>query len=222
MKCGISGKTSSYGSYCDSSSTHYYPAMQQLPINIYIFACVVNAISSVTSTFGNTLILLALRKCRSLHCSSEALLYSLTLTDLFVGVVVLPLFTAYYLMIILKIPSYYYVIAITYSTTSTSSDVIIGAACLETIATIAVDRYLAFHARLRYRELMKFRRIVSILVIEWIVAAARSGFGLWNGQVDLFSLVVGFPICCLLTSLCYVSIYRGLRQHVVQIQQQMN
>ena len=206
------------GSYCDSTSTHYYPAVQQLPKSIYIFACVVNAISSVTSTFGNTLILLALRKCRSLNSSSKALLYSLALTDLFVGVVVLPLFTAYYMMIILEIPRYYCVIAITYSTTST----FIGAACLETIATIAVDRYLAFHARLRYRELMKFRRIVSILVIEWIVAAGRSGLGLWNGKVELFSLVVGVPICCLLTSLCYVSIYRGLRQHVVQIQQRMN
>ena len=207
-----------FGSYCDSTSTHYYPAVQQLPKTIYIVACVVNVISSVTSTFGNTLILLALRKCRSLRSSSKALLYSLALTDLFVGVVVLPLFTAYYLMIILEIPRYYCVVAITYSTTST----FIGAVCLETIATIAVDRYLAFHARLRYRKLMKFRRIVSILVIEWIIAAARSGFGLWNGQVDLVSLVVGLSVCCLLTSLCYVSIYRGLRHHVAHIQQQMN
>ena len=121
-------------------------------------------------------------------------------------------------MIILEIPRYYCVVAITYSTTST----FIGAVCLETIATIAVDRYLAFHARLRYRKLMRFRRIVSILVIEWIIAAARSGFGLWNGQVDLVSLVVGLSVCCLLTSLCYVSIYRGLRHHVAHIQQQMN
>ena len=206
------------GSYCNSTSTHFYPAAQQLPKTIYIFACVVNAISSVTSTFGNTVILLALRKCQSLHSASKALLCSLALTDLFVGVVVLPLFTAYYLMIILEIPRYYCVIAITYGRTST----FIGAACLETIATIAVDRYLAFHVRLRYRELVKSRRVVFILVIEWIIAAARSGLWLWNGRIDLFSLVVGLSICCLLTSICYGSIYRGLRHHVAQIQQQMN
>ena len=200
-----------FGSYCDSTSTHYYPAAQQLPKTIYIFACVVNgAISSITSTFGNTLTLLALHKCQSLHSPSRALLCSLALTDLFVGLVVLPMFTAYYLMIILEKPRYYCVIAITYGRTST----FIGATCLETIATIAVDRYLAFRVRLRYRDLMKLRRIVSILVIEWIIAAVQSGFWLWNGRVDLFSLVVGLSICCLLTSVCYVSIYGGLRHHV--------
>ena len=82
-----------FESHCDSTSNHYYPALQQLPKTIYICACVVNAISSVTSTFGNTLILLALRKCRSLHSPSKASLCSLALADLFV--VVLPLFTAY-------------------------------------------------------------------------------------------------------------------------------
>jgi len=50
------------------------------------------------------MILLALRECQSLHSPSKALLCSLALTDLFVGVVVLPLFTAYYLKIILEIP----------------------------------------------------------------------------------------------------------------------
>ena len=69
---------------------------------------------------------------------------------------------------------------------------------------------------------MKFRRVVFILIVEWIIAVARSGFWLWNGRIDLFSLVVGLSICCLLTSLCYVSIYRGLRNHVAQIQQDVN
>jgi len=50
------------------------------------------------------MILLALRECQSLHSPSKALLCSLAPTDLFVGVVVLPLFTAYYLKIILEIP----------------------------------------------------------------------------------------------------------------------
>ena len=128
-----------FGSHCDSTSNNYYPAVQQLPKAIYICVRVVNVISSVTSTFGNTLILLALRKCRSLRSPLKALLCSLALTDLFFGVVVLPLFTAYYLMIILEMPRYYCVIAITYGRTLT----FIRAACLASIATIAVDRYLA-------------------------------------------------------------------------------
>ena len=101
-------------SFCSSNSTHYYPAAQQFSKTVYISACVFSVICSFSSTLGNTMIVLALRKCQSLHSPSKALLCSLALTDLFVGLIVLPLFTAYYLMIILEIPGYYCVIAIIY------------------------------------------------------------------------------------------------------------
>ena len=206
------------GSYCSSNSTHYYPAAQEIPTTIYIFACVVNVILSVSSSLGNSMILLALRKCQSLHPPSKALLCSLALTDLFVGLIVLPLFTAYYLMIILEIPSYYCVIAITYGRTST----FIAGVSLETITTIAIDRYLAFHLRLRYRELVKFRRVVCILVIEWIAAAVWSGIWFWSAPINMWFGVVGLFSCYLTTSLCYYSICRGLRRHVAQIRRQVN
>ena len=123
-------------SHCSSSSTLYYPAAQEIPRAVYIFACVVSVMLSVSSTFGNTMILLALRKCQSLHPPSKALLCSLALTDLFIGLIVLPLFIAYHLMIILEIPRYYCVIAVTYARTSN----FIAGVSLETITTIAIDR----------------------------------------------------------------------------------
>jgi len=107
------------GSYCSSHSTHYCPAAQQFPRAYYIFACVVSVILSVSSTLGDTMILRTLRKCQSLHSPSKALLSNLALTDLFVGLIVLPLFTAHYLMIILEMSRYYCAIAITYGRTST-------------------------------------------------------------------------------------------------------
>ncbi|XP_078357014.1 melanocortin receptor 5-like [Oculina patagonica] len=207
-----------FDSFCSSNSSHYYPAAQQFPKTIYIFACVFNLIISVSSILGNILILFALRKCQSLHSPSKALLCSLALTDLFVGLVVRPLFISYYLMIILEMPTYYCVIAITYARTST----FIAAVSLETIATIAVDRYLAFHLRLRYRELVKFRRVVFVLVSEWMFAAVWSGIWFWNALVNMIFGAIGLFSCCLITPLCYISIYRGLRRHVAQIHQQVN
>ncbi len=62
------------------------------------------------------MILFALRKCQSLHSSSKALLCSLALTDLIVGLVVLPLFITNYLMIILEMPKYNSTIDIIYGT----------------------------------------------------------------------------------------------------------
>ena len=205
-------------SQCSSSSTHFYPAAQEIPKAVYIFACVVSVILSVSSTLGNTLILLALRKCQSLHLPSKALLSSLALTDLFVGLIVLPLFTSYYLMIILEIPSYYCVVAITYARTST----FIAGVSLETITTIAIDRYLAFHLRLRYREVVTFRRVACILVIEWIIAAVWSGIWFWSAPIKMWTGVVGLFSCYLITSLCYYSIRRGLRLHVAEIRGRVN
>ncbi|XP_078357341.1 histamine H2 receptor-like [Oculina patagonica] len=208
----------SSGSFCSSTSTHYYPAAQQFSKTIYILACVVIIIGSILSTTGNIVILSAFRKCQSIHPPSKALLCSLALTDLFVGLVVLPLFTTYYMMIILEMPRYYCVIAITYGRTST----FIGAVSIGTIATIAIDRYLAFRLRLRYRELVTFRRVVRILFIEWILAAFWSGSWFWNAPINLFSGAIGMFMCCLITPLCYLTIYRGIRRHVAQIHQQAN
>ena len=202
--------------FCNSTSTHYYLAALQFPKSIYIFGCVVSVMVSVSSTFGNIVILFGLRKCQSIHPPSKALLCSLALTDLFVGLVVLPLFTAYYLMIILEMPRYYCVIAVTYGRTSS----FIGAVSLQTIATIAVDRYLAFHLRLRYRELMTLRRVVCILFAEWIIAASWTGMWFWNFQINMISGTIGLTSCCLITPLCYLKIHRGLRRHVAQTHQQ--
>ena len=205
-------------SYCSSSSTHYYPAAQQFPKTVYIFACVVIMICSISSTMSNIVILVALRKCQSLHSPSKAMLCCLAFTDLFVGLVVLPLFAAYYMMIILEIPKYYCVVAITYSRTSN----FIGAVSLEIIATIAVDRYLAFRLRLRYRQVVKLRRVVFILVLEWILAATWTGSWFINVSLNIFSGAIGLFSCCLITSLCYLTIYCGIRQHAAQIRQQTN
>ena len=202
--------------FCSSNSTHYYPSAQHFPKTLYISACGFSVICSISSTLGNTMILLALRKCQSLHSPSKALLRSLALTDLFVGLIVLPLFAAYYLMIILEIPEYYCVIAITYGRTTS----FFAGVSLEIITTVAIDRYLAFHLRLRYRELVKLRRVVCILVTEWILAAVWSGTWFWNRRINLLSGATGLFMCFLIIPLCYLSICCGFRRHVAQIHQQ--
>lgn len=205
-------------SFCSPTRSQSYATAQNVSNNIYIIACVVIVTWSVSSTLGNAVILYALRKCQSLHSPSKALLCSLALTDLFVGLVVLPLITAYYLTIILGMPGYYCIVSIAYGRIST----FLAGVSLQTIATIAIDRYAAFHLRLRYRELVKLRRVVCILVIEWIATAVWSGSWFWDEQVNKISGAITITICCLVTLLCYLSIHRGLRHHVEQIHQQNN
>ena len=205
-------------SFCNPTRSQSYATAQNVSNNIYIIACGLNVMCSISSTMGNAVILYALRKCQSLHSPSKALLCSLALTDLFVGLVVLPLLTAYYLTIILGLPGYYCIISITYGRTST----FIAGVSLQTITTIAIDRYLAIHLRMRYRELVKLRRVVCILVIEWIATAVWSGSWFWDEQVNKISGAVVLTICCCVTLLCYFSIHRNLRNHVEQIHLQNN
>ena len=143
------------------------------------------------------MILLALRKCQSLHSPSNALLCSLALTDLVVGVAVLPLFTVYYLTIILEMPTYYSAIAVTYGRMAS----FVVAVSLATIAAIAIDRYLAFHLRLQYRQLVTLRRVVCVLVLEWILVALWTGSWFWSAEINVLSGSILLFISCVIMSL---------------------
>ena len=102
-------------------------------------------------------------------------------------------------MIILEKPRYYCTVAITYARIST----FIGAVSLENIATVAIDRYLALRLRLRYRQVVKFGRVVFILVLEWIIAAIFAGSWFLNGSINLLSGTIAMHIICLIISFCY-------------------
>ncbi|KAK2573199.1 Beta-2 adrenergic receptor [Acropora cervicornis] len=152
----------SISSFCGPSSTSYYNATQHFSKAFYAFACDINSIISISSTLGNILVLSAIRKCQSLHSPSKALLFSLAMTDLFVGIVVLPLFIAYHLTIILEMLNYYCVIAVSYTTTSK----FVSSISLLTVVTISVERYIAFRLRLRYRAVVTFQPLVCYFAIR--------------------------------------------------------
>ena len=185
----------SFGPFCSYTSPHYYPAALRFPKAVYIVPCVLRTITLLALIVGNFLILLALRKCQSLYSPSKVLLCSLALTELFVGVVVVPFFVVYYTMIILEKPRYYCTVAITYARIST----FIGAVSLEN----TIDRYLALRLRLRYRQVVKFGRVVFILVLEWIIAAIFAGSWFLNGSINLLSGTIAMHIICLIISFCY-------------------
>ena len=163
----------SISSFCVPRTTLYNNATRDSSKAFYIFAFGVKTIISILSTLGNILVLCAIRKCEYLNSSSKALLFSLAMTDLFVGIVVLPLFIASQLTMILEMSNYYCAIAVSYARTSA----FISAASLLTIVTISVERHLAFCLRIRYRAVVKFERVVSILGSVYTNAVShRHGF----------------------------------------------
>ena len=202
--------------FCGPTSVFYYTASQQLSKIIYIFACILNVVISLSSVLGNIVILLALRKCQSLHLPSKALFFSLALTDLVVGLVVLPLFITYHLTIILEMPTYFCAVAVSYERTAA----FIATASLFTIVVIAIDRFLAFRLHFRYRVIVTIRRIVSTLVFGWILSGLWAASWFWSARINRLLGAVGLFSSFLIVILCYVGIHYGLHRHIAPIRQQ--
>ena len=194
-----------------------YSFLQVFSKSIFAVICVIDAIVFLSSSTGNILILVALRKSQSIRPPSKALFSSLALSDLAVGLVVVPLHFGLMLATIIKDPSLYCVLL---APTTVIAFVLASVSTLTTTA-IAVDRYLAFRLRLRYREVVKVTRVVGVLVLEWIIAIAWAGSWIVNRNA---SHIVGAVTNCLCTTtnfFCYSKIFLGLRRRrTIRVQEQ--
>ena len=104
-----------------------------------VFLSVLNTFLSITAFWGNTLILVALRKDTSIHPSSKLLYRNLAITDLCVGIIAEPLYVAYLISVAKKrwdICHYTYL-------TEYLASVTLCSVSLITLTAISVDRLLA-------------------------------------------------------------------------------
>ena len=169
-----------------------------------------NVVLSVVTTIANILVFPAIRKSTSLYLPSKLLLCGLVLTDLGVGLVVQPLFT------VLLISLYKdfsrsgigcFIIASTAITGTTMS-----CASVMTMELISLDRYIAFHFHLRYKEIVTANRVVVALVAVWLNSVFVASTVLWNAPLYNYIVFLGGFVVFLVTSSAYIKIYYGLRQ----------
>ncbi|XP_078344260.1 melanocyte-stimulating hormone receptor-like [Oculina patagonica] len=176
------------------------------PDTIVIINCVLNAPLMLTSIIGNALVLAAILRTPSLRSPSFILLCSLAFSDLLVGFVVQPLYITYELT---KNGTLYKVMT-----------TMAFAACgvsLSTITAISVDRFLALHYHMRYPNLMNSYRAMVTSVTLWFISFLLSSITFWNMNVYYFTIAVSIPIFLLISSVCYIGIYRIVRRHQIQI-----
>ena len=185
----------------------------QIPTNtgqylIYsLTGCVIIVILSITTLFGNSVILVTIWKTSSLHSASNILLSSLAVSDLAMGLVVQPLFIVYLLAPLgSELP---HVLCIFLSTPS-----------LMIITAIGVDRLLALQFHLRYIQVVTPLRVKSVVSFIWLLSAAIASSKLWAGY--FFYLIPPATFLCLLVAnfFVYSKIYCVVRRHRRQIQQQ--
>ena len=181
----------------------------EIPFALYVLDVTLNAVSSITTILGNTLIIVALRKIRArhVHMVFKAFLFNLALADLSVGLLVqLP-----YILAVLTAMSgyaevsriigalfylgiwYFPVISIAFQT------------------VIAIDRFLALNVA-SYRRLVTRKRVLKVLVFIWIMRLAETCLIIYDHRIFNIMANIGLGFCMFVITACYLKIYLTLRR----------
>ena len=181
-----------------------------LPKTIVIVNCTINAPLMLISIIGNALVLAAILRTPSLRSPSTIFLCSLATSDLLVGIVVQPVFIVSELK-----PE---------SSLLLHSHHMLSLLCcgvsLGTMAAISVDRYLALHYHMRYPNLMTEKRALCTSGALWSLCLLLTCLYFKSRTIYLLTSVIGIAMCISVTTFSYISIYRIVRQHQLQIQLQ--
>ena len=194
----------------------FYISSRQNSAAAYIFMGITNALFSITAIVGNIIILLALRRCTSLHPTSKSLFYSLAISDLATGLVGQPLFSMYLLAVAWDNPRLFCAVVLPHSLITS----LLGTVSLWTLTVIALDRYLALRLRFRYRSVVKVHRVAIVLIAGWLFLALVTASRIFSIKLRLIIGNVVLPICLIFSTYFYIRTYFSLRKHKLQIKGQ--
>lgn len=176
---------------------------------------------SITATFGNLLILVAIWRRPSLRSPSITLLFSLALSDLFVGLIVVPLNSG---VLVELFKNQNYVISCTLLKLCGISFLISTEVTLLTVTAISVDRYLAIYIHLRYEQVVTGKRTKMLISCLWIASGLHSTVWVCYGYLDVPLIIFASIIttCLITVTFTWIKIYQVVRHHQAQIQDQFH
>ena len=190
-----------------------------------IINVVVNFFSCYTTIMSNIVLIFALRRSSSLPKTLKALILSVAVSDLGIGLVVQPLYIARMIMQIQQTDDQ-----------ETSKDIdralrpigrTLGYASFFGVTAISVDRFLAIHLHLKHQELLTYqefvtyKRVVAAVILSWLLSAFLALTGVLSGGYVCNLASVTVALVCLLTmGLIYFKIYIAVRRHTVQVHAQ--
>ena len=189
-----------------------------------IINVVVNFFSCYTTIMSNIVLIFALRRSSSLPKTLKALILSVAVSDIGVGLLVQPLHIARLLMEIKNT---------NHHSNQTYKDVVrtigrtLGYVSFFGVTTISVDRFLAIHLHLKHQELLTYqdivtyKRVVAAVILSWILSACLALTGVLSSKnvCNLIGMTVGL-VCLLTMALIYFNISTVVRRHTVQVHAQ--
>ena len=182
--------------------------------NQLIILSVLNIVLSISAFLGNTLILVTLYKDGSLHPPSKLLFRSLAITDLCVGIIVVPFQVSVWLSVVNERWS-------TCRFMCAASIITRNFFCLvslSTLSAISVDRLLALLLGLRYRQVVTFKRAFVTVIGFWVFSFVGSVVSVWNELISSWFIYTITPLCLVTSIYCYTRIFLRLRHQQIQVQ----
>ena len=93
----------------------------------------------------------------------------------------------------------------------------LGGISLLSITAVSIDRYLALHLHLRYKQLVTNKRVIALLVSAWVLTALVILTWIWYPLL-IYKIGVAIGLgCIVITTFCFSRIYFILRHHHRQI-----
>ena len=183
---------------------------------VTVFSIAMNSFTSCAAIMLNIVAIIALRKTPSLRKPLKILLLSISVSDLCVGLLVLPLNVALHL-IDKRNP-----IVAPLARVNTISTTFFCTATLLGICAVSVDRFLTIHLQPRYQEIVTYRRVEAVVISIWVLSAVLS---LPRTRIHseastiILAIIVFITLGCLVAiAIIYVKLYVVLKHHIMQAQ----
>ena len=188
--------------------------IRSAPDGLSVFLAALNIVLAIIGTLGNALLLIALRKVTSIYPPTKLFFRSLAITDLFVGLIIQPIYSITLIPGISHKNLVYYSIQVT----GISGSILCSVSILMSTA-ISVDRLLALLLGLRYKQVVTLKRTRAVVGCIWLLSCSMGGwrYSNWGAEVSKFTLFV-LMLLSLIISICsYTKIYLYLHNKQVQL-----
>jgi len=187
--------------------------------------CIFNAFLCYTTIVLNTVTIHAIRKTSSLPKPLKTLLLCLAVSDLGVGLLVQPLYIAYLVMKLASNTENNPAFNTTFLGFWYAMNNLLSYASFFCVTALSVDRFLAIHLHLRYKELVTHKRVVAVVTSIWVISAFLSFLWLivafeWTSMNIKFfyAICASIEVACLITTaVLYCKIYLAVRHHAHHI-----
>ena len=189
-------------------------------LNMWITLMVINILISITATSGNMLVRLTIWRSPHLHSPSNTLLFGLALSDLCVGLVSEPVNVGFQAVLFKNSGK---ITSCTLRNARTLISVFLTAVLvtLLTLTAMSVDRYLAIYLHLRYEQVVTEEKTRNVILCVWLISGVPLVIVVFDAMTSYLVMTFTIAICLVIISFAWIKIYQVVRNHQVQIQDQI-